>query len=98
MQNKQTVTNYVIPLTWDYAFKNVFGRYGNEDILKSFLSAILKENITKVTIQNGELPKDAKEEKLGILDIRAEIDNKYLIDVEMQVGDEKNITERAIII
>lgn len=96
MTNKQTQTDYVIPLTWDYAFKNVFGRYGNEDILRRFLSAILKENITNVTIQNGELPKDTKDKKLGILDIRAEIDNKYLVDIEMQVGDEKNITERAL--
>lgn len=96
MEQTQQITYETLPLTWDYAFKNVFGRYGNEDILKRFLTAVLKENITNVIIQNGELPKNAKEEKLGILDIRAEIDNKYLIDIEMQVGNEKNITERAM--
>ena len=36
MTNNVT-TQEMIPLTWDYAFKNVFGRYGNEDILKRFL-------------------------------------------------------------
>lgn len=59
MTNKER-TQERIPLTWDYAFKNMFGRYGNEDILKRFLSAVLKENITNVTIQNGELPKYEK--------------------------------------
>ena len=85
-----------LPLTSDFVFKNVFGRYGNEDILKRFLIAILKENITKVTIQNGELPKETKNKKLGILDIRAEIDGNYLADIEMQVEDEDNITERTM--
>lgn len=85
-----------LPLTWDFAFKNVFGTYGREDILKRFLSAILNKNITKVAIQNGELPKDTKDQKLGILDIRAEIDGIELVDIEIQVKDEDNITERTM--
>lgn len=95
-QKQEQATFEKIPLTWDYAFKNVFGKYGNEDILKRFLSVILKENITKVVIQNGELEKETKDEKLGRLDIRVEINNKYLADVEMQVENKHNISERTM--
>ena len=89
--------NYeLISLTQDFMFKNVFGKYGNEDILGKFLSAILNENVTKVVIQNGELIKPSKNKKMGILDIRAEIDEKELVDIEIQVENQYNLSERCM--
>ena len=35
-----------IPLTKDFMFKNVFGKYGNEDILSAFLETIIPYDST----------------------------------------------------
>ena len=75
-----------IPLTKDFMFKNVFGKYGNEDILAAFLETIIKTKITKLEIQNGELPKNSKENKLGILDIRAQINDGTIVNIELSAG------------
>ena len=83
-----------IPLTMDFMFKNVFGSYGNEDILKAFLETILKTQIKEIQIQNGELPKSSKENKLGILDIRAKINNGTTVNIELQMNNEFNLGER----
>lgn len=49
-QNKETER---MQLTVDYAFKRVFGRNGNESILKDFLEAILDIEINSITIHSG---------------------------------------------
>lgn len=84
-----------LPMTSDYVFKRVFSYEGNEDVLKDFLEAILDIKINKVVIKNPELIKNTKKEKSGVLDIKVEIDNGTLIDVEMQMKNEENIEERA---
>ena len=38
----------MLPLSNDYVFKRIFGKGGNEKILKSLLEAILKINIKKI--------------------------------------------------
>ena len=91
------MTNYTrIPLTMDFMFKNVFGSYGNEDILKAFLETILKIKITEIQIQNGELQKNNKENKLGILDIRAKVNNGTTVNIELQMNNESNLGERLL--
>ena len=59
-----------LPLCSDYVFKRVFAKEGNENLLKDFLEAILKIEIERLEIQNPELPKDTKEGKIGVLDIK----------------------------
>ena len=82
-------------LTVDYAFKRVFGRNGNEAILKDFLEAILDIEIKDIIIQNPEIPKNMRDSKIGILDVRAEINGKEIIEVEMQVQNQYNIDKRS---
>ena len=82
-------------LTVDYAFKRVFGRNGNEGILKDFLESILDIEIKNITIQNPEIPKNMRDSKIGILDVRAEINGKEIIEVEMQVQNQYNIDKRS---
>lgn len=61
----------------DYVFKRIFGYQGNETITKSFISAVLNQNITEVVLENNlTLPKDMLDDKVGILDVKAKIDNK----------------------
>ena len=82
-------------LTVDYAFKRVFGRNGNEGILKDFLESILDIEIKDITIQNPKIPKNMRDSKIGILDVRAEINGKEIIEVEMQVQNQYNMDKRS---
>lgn len=82
-------------LTVDYAFMRVFGRNGNEGILKDFLESILDIEIKNITIQNPEIPKNMRDSKIGILDVRAEINGKEIIEVEMQVQNQYNMDKRS---
>ena len=81
----------------DYVFKRIFGHQGNESIAKSFISAVLNQNITDVVLESDScLPKDMLDDKVGILDIKVKIDNHINCDVEMQVVDKKNIEKRIL--
>ena len=84
-----------LPLCSDYVFKRVFAKEGNENLLKDFLEAILEIEIESLEIQNPELPKDTKEEKIGILDIKVQINKDSIVDIEMQVVNEHNMAERS---
>ena len=84
-----------LPITNDYIFKRVFAFEGNESILKDFLEAILKKNIKEVEIKNPEIIPYEKDEKRGLLDIKAQIDDGTILDIEMQMEDEKNTEERG---
>ena len=84
-----------LPLTSDYVFKRIFAREENNSMLKDFLEAILNIHINKVEVKNPELTPNMVDEKLGILDLKLDIDNKRVVDVEMQVSNEHNIKERS---
>ena len=87
----------MLPLSNDYVFKRIFGKGGNEKILKSLLEAILKINIQKIEIKNPEIPKESIEEKLSILDIKAEINENTIVDIELQVGNTTAIERRLVV-
>ena len=87
----------MLPLSNDFVFKRIFGKGGNEKILKSLLEAILKINIQKVEVKNSEIPKEAIDEKLSILDIKAEINENTIIDIEMQVGNTTALDRRLVV-
>ena len=75
----------------------MFGYTGNEEITKGLLNAILKEKVTEVSLNcNTILERDLYDDKLGILDIRAKVNNVVDINIEMQLVDEKNIEKRII--
>ena len=87
----------MLPLSNDYVFKRIFGKGGNKKILKSLLEAILKINIKKIEVKNPEIPKEAIDEKLSILDIKAEINENTMVDIELQVGNTTAIERRLIV-
>lgn len=84
-----------LPLCSDYVFKRVFTKEGNESLLKDFLEAILEIKIESLEIQNAELPKETKDSKLGVLDIKVQLNKDSVVDVEMQVANEHNMAERS---
>ncbi len=85
----------LLPLTDDYIFKRVFAYKGNESVLKDFLEALLKIEIKGIKITNPEIIPYEKGEKRGLLDIKAEINDGTMLDVEMQMKNERNTEERA---
>ena len=87
----------MLPLSNDYVFKRIFRKGGNERILKSLLEAILKISIQKIEVKNPEIPKEAIDEKLSILDIKAEINENTIIDVELQVGNTTALERRLVV-
>ena len=95
MPKKQNKTEGKMQLTVDYAFKRVFGKNGNESILKDLLESILNIEIKSITIQNPEIPKNMKDGKVGVLDVRAELNGDEITEVEMQVQDQHNIDKRS---
>ena len=84
-----------MPLSSDVVFKRMFSKEENKDLLKSLLEAILKTNIRIIEIKNPEISRDLKDSKAGTLDVKAEINGNMIIDIEMQVEDEKNMSERS---
>ena len=87
----------LLNLKLDYVFKRLFGHVGNETITKNLLSSILEQDITNIEIDsNPILEKDLLDDKVGILDIKAKIDNITNVDIEMQIVDRKNIEKRIL--
>ena len=81
----------------DVVFQALFGEEGNEEITKGFLEAILKEKIKKIDLsKNVILRREFKEDKLGILDILAELDGNKQVNIELQLIDKNNTIERML--
>ena len=98
MKNKEETNKVdILPLSNDYVFKRIFSKGGNERILKSLLEAILEIKIQKIEIKNPEIPKESIKEKLSILDIKAEINDNIMLDIEMQVGNTTAIDKRLVV-
>ena len=84
-------------LTKDIIFKRVFGKKGNEDILKELLELILSIQIKELEV-NKDVTTDAErlEGKIGIMDITAKLNNNVMVNIEIQVENEYNIVERSL--
>ena len=84
----------LLPLTSDYVFKRIFGQEENIEALKDFLESILDEEIIKIEIENPEIPKNFYDSKYGVLDLKVTLNDKVVVDVEMQVKNEHNLEKR----
>ena len=73
----------------DYAFKRVYGREENRDVLESILEAVLAgtefATITDLKIVNPFNERETIDDKLSIVDVRARQKSGELFNVEMQL-------------
>lgn len=92
---EKTLNRKSAPLLDDYIFKRTFTRDDPNGILRDLLESILKIKIRNVLVLNSEIPKDLLDEKASRLDIRAEIDNERIINIEMQVKYQSDIEKRS---
>ena len=91
------INNNAVKPTNDYIFKRIFGYEGKENITKDFVKSVTKYEIDNIDIsKNTILPKDLSDDKVGILDVRAIINNNIQCDIEMQVLNQDDIEERIL--
>ena len=91
-------TSFLLPLKSDVIFKLVFGDPRYIDITKAFLSAILgipADEFADLRIIDPHLERDRPGDKLGILDVRAQMKSGKLISVEIQVRRTPFMAERV---
>ena len=86
----------LIPKT-DVVFQALFGTKGSEEILGGFLSKILNQEVKNVSLDaNQNLVQETVDEKLGILDLRAIIEENIDVNIEIQLVDKDNLEKRML--
>ena len=81
----------------DVVFQALFGEVGSETFTTRFLEAILKEKITHIDLsKNIVLRRESPEDKLGILDFVAKINDSEYCNIEMQISEQASIIERIL--
>ena len=80
----------------DVVFHCLFKR-GNERITKAIIEATTKEKIESINLDNDRyLMKNYPDEKLGIVDLKATLDNGTICDIEIQLADNHYTAERFL--
>ncbi|MEF2931989.1 MAG: Rpn family recombination-promoting nuclease/putative transposase [Clostridia bacterium] len=80
----------------DVVFQSLFNQE-HEDITKSFVEALLEEKINSIVINDSkELIREKPEEKLGLLDLELDINNKEKVDVEIQLIKNDEVIPRSL--
>ena len=91
--SKQKLLN----LTNDYIFKRTFGYEESSEITKIFLRDILQDKIKHIELNNQTITeKELMDDKVGIMDIKAVLNENIQCDVEMQVINKHNIEKRIL--
>jgi len=82
----------------DIAFKKIFGVEENKDLLISLINSIVSEEdkVVEVTLLNPYNPKNFKQDKLSILDIKAKSQEGKRYNIEIQISDEADYDKRAL--
>ena len=89
--------NKILSPKLDVVFQALFGEVGSEGITKKFIESIMDYKIATITLdKNPILRRDFKDEKLGVLDIIAELNEKESCNIELQVVEKDNIIERIL--
>ena len=101
--NKSNIFSYqnatgpvVIPMTNDYLFKAML--QSNRIALTGLIASLLHEeprNIKRVRVENPIILGEAVDEKTVILDLNVSFNNGTRINLELQVVDQDNWTERS---
>ena len=90
----------LVNLRIDFAFKQLFGTNGSEDILIAFLNAMLQESlespIASLQLEDPHLHREYTNDKLSILDISATLDTETKINVEIQLNNNHDMMKRSL--
>ena len=80
----------------DVVFQSLFNKNHPKET-KAFAEALLEEKIESIKINEGkDLIRSKPTDKLGILDLELDINNKEKVDVEVQLLNKDNFIERLL--
>ncbi len=80
----------------DIVFQSLFSK-NNIEITKSFVQALLEEKINSIIInEDQDLIRERPNDKLGILDLQLDINNKEKVDVEIQLLKRTDFIKRLL--
>ena len=89
--------NSILSPKLDVVFQILFGEVGSEEITKDLLSSILDEQINTVALnQNILLRRRTPNDKMGIVDVLAKINDNEYCNIEMQLSADKDIIKRIL--
>lgn len=97
--NDNSETVQLLPLTSDIVFKQVFGQEESKPILRVFLNDVLGLDIQsaeQITLLNPIIDPKYLDDKMCILDIRVQLADRSLIDIEIQILNRHNMEQRAL--
>ena len=78
-------------------FQALFGTKGNERILGGLLTEILGYPVENISLEaNQNLVREMPTEKLGILDLRANIGKNKTVNIEVQLINQQNMQARLL--
>lgn len=81
----------------DIVFHMLFGEQKHERITKKLIEDVIGEKVETIELeQTPYLWGEQVNDKVGIIDIRAKINNKNPIDIEMQIVDNHDIEKRLL--
>jgi predicted transposase/invertase (TIGR01784 family) len=89
---------YKITPRVDIAFKKIFGVEENKDLLISLINSIVSEadQVEDVVLLNPYNPKNFRDDKLSVLDIKAMGHKGQRFNIEIQITDEGDYDKRAL--
>ena len=83
--------------TDDFVFRAIFGQQKNAEITKQFTSRIIGRDIKTIKlIQSKSILPMYYGSKTSVIDVEAQIDDDILCDIEMQVSEDHNMTNRML--
>ena len=84
----------------DFLFKRIFAAEDNRDLLLGLLNAVFVDAgqppVAEVELLNPAIDPTSLADKLTILDIKARTASGVLMDVEMQLTDQRNMAARTL--
>jgi predicted transposase/invertase (TIGR01784 family) len=90
----------LVNLRVDFAFKQLFGTRGNEQILMQFLNVTLASSLSSpiqtLKIEDPHLQREYEKDKLSILDVLATLDDETQIAIEIQLNDQMIFLKRSL--
>ncbi|PGA96890.1 Rpn family recombination-promoting nuclease/putative transposase [Bacillus toyonensis] len=90
----------LVNLRVDFAFKQLFGTRGNEQILMQFLNVTLASSLSSpiqtLKIEDPHMHREYEKDKLSILDVLATLDDDTQIAIEIQLNDQNDFLKRSL--
>ena len=95
-ENEITGEKQLLQPKIDVVFQSLFNK-NNIKITKSFVEVLLEEKIETIEINSDkDLIREKPEDKLGILDLELDVNNKEKIDVEIQLSKRTEFVKRIL--